>query len=148
MPCNLCLNTERPFFLAERWSMFLLSDQTNLGRIALALNRHCESISELTSEEWNELHNVMKNYEQAAKKAFGATLLNWTCLMNDAYKEKPSTPHVHWHGRPRYDHDVKFAGEVFTDERFGRHYDNAENRKVSPEVAKAIEIELLKYLKK
>ncbi len=148
MSCEYCSKDLKPFFLAKHWSMLLSSNQTYLGRIALVLNRHCESISELTSEEWDELHKVMKNYEQAAKKAFGATLLNWTCLMNNAYKEKPATPHVHWHCMPRYDHDVTFAGEVFNDEKFGRHYDNAANRKVSAEVKRAIENELLKYLKK
>lgn len=147
MSCEFCSDKLTPFFTSTSWDMFLSDDQTCLGRIALVLNRHAESISALTTEEWKDLHAAMKKFEDASKKAFGATMLNWTCLMNAAYKEKPATPHVHWHGRPRYEHEVKFAGEVFVDKAFGRHYENNVARKVSPEVAKAIERELLKYLR-
>ena len=147
MSCEFCSDDLKPFFRTQHWSMLLSDNQAYLGRIVLALNRHAKSISELTTEEWNDLHAAMKKFEDASKKAFGATMLNWTCLMNNAYKEKPANPHMHWHARPRYDHEVNFAGEVFVDKEFGRHHNEAVNRKVSPEVAKAIESELLKYLR-
>lgn len=148
MVCEFCSGKKKLFFETKRWSMFLSGDQTYLGRIALVLNRHANSISELTNEEWIELFEAVKRFEYASKKAFEATMLNWTCLMNNAYKEKPPTPHVHWHCMPRYDHPVKFGGEVFVDDAFGQHYKNDAVRKVSAEVKKAIESGLLKYLKK
>lgn len=147
MVCEFCSDSLKPFFRTEHWSMLLSDNQAYLGRIVLVLNRHAESISELTGEEWNGIHVAMKNFEQASKKAFGATMLNWTCLMNSMYRQAQPSPHVHWHCRPRYEHEVKFAGEVFVDKEFGRHHDEAANRKVSPQVAKAIESELLKYLR-
>ncbi|MDP3741903.1 MAG: HIT family protein [Candidatus Micrarchaeota archaeon] len=112
------------------------------------MNRHAGSIPELSQEEWADLFEIMKKFENAAKKAFGATSINWTCLMNHAYKLKPYNPHVHWHPRPRYAQPIEFSGETFTDEKFGRHYEAIDaNRKLSDEFRKAIESELLKYLR-
>jgi diadenosine tetraphosphate (Ap4A) HIT family hydrolase len=66
--------------------------------------------------------NLLKKLEKALLKAFNATMFNWTCLMNNAYLEKPPKPHIHWHFRPRYEHPVNFGGMTFFDKEFGRHY--------------------------
>jgi diadenosine tetraphosphate (Ap4A) HIT family hydrolase len=112
------------------WKVFLSDEQSYLGRCVILLKRHCESVSDINEAEWDDLHNEIKGLEKTMKKAFGATMFNLTCLMNNAYKKKPYHPHVHWHFRPRYDNKVKFAGLVFDDSRFGHHYDPKSSRKL------------------
>ena len=148
MACNYCLlDFGTPAYKSEYWQLTVSNEQSYLGRIFLFLNRHAESISDLTEAEWSDLLHVMKKFESAAKQSFGARLFNWTCLMNNAFQEKDSKPHVHWHCRPRYDHEVEFAGLTFSDQEFGHHYSRDRNKKVSSEVVVAIQKELLKYLK-
>jgi diadenosine tetraphosphate (Ap4A) HIT family hydrolase len=76
--------------------------------------------------------------ESALRKTFDATMFNWTCLMNDAYKEKIPEPHVHWHFRPRYNHKVKVADLTFEDMEFGHHYDKNNEKKISEDIKKII----------
>ena len=68
--------------------------------------------------------------------------------MNNAYQATPPNPQVHWHFKPRYNHPVEFAGEVFEDSNFGHHYlQGPENRRfVSREVLEQIVAELRKNL--
>ncbi|MCC2630713.1 MAG: hypothetical protein K0S38_522 [Candidatus Paceibacter sp.] len=122
---------DKLIFDTEYWNVFLSDDQTYLGRIAVELKRVSPTLSDLTNEEFADLHNVIKQYEAAATKAFGAKMFNWTCLMNDAYKRTPPNPHVHWHARPRYDKPVEFVGETFVDPNFGEHYIRGTKREVS-----------------
>ncbi len=100
-------------------------------------------MSNLTADQWNDFSQVVKQLESACKKAFGATMFNWTCLMNHAYRNDPPNPHVHWHVRPRYNKPVTFAGELFEDKAFGSHYERGTERKVSEgvidEIVKAIQ---------
>ena len=57
------------------------------------LKRHCGSLSELTDDEWNELHNLICKVE--------------TCLKTV---------------RPRYDKPVVINGNTYIDSEFGHHY--------------------------
>jgi diadenosine tetraphosphate (Ap4A) HIT family hydrolase len=125
-------------FETKHWNIFLSEDQTYLGRNVVELKRVSPSLSDLTDEEFADLHTVIKKYEFAVKKAFGATLCNWTCLMNHVYQKKPYAPHVHWHGRPRYEKPIEFAGLLFEDTSFGYHYERKTNREVSDEVQNKI----------
>ena len=135
MHCDYCDLAERERFICETpyWTVFLSFDQNYLGRCFIPLKRHCESLSDLSENEWKDFSLLVKKLEKAIKKAFNASMFNWTCLMNDAYKKKISKPHVHWHLKPRYDKSVEFAGEKFEDPDFGHHY-NRNRRKVSKEV--------------
>lgn len=74
--------------------------------------------------DWIELHQVIRQLEQAVKEAFGADVCNWECLMNNAVKAGQST-HVHWHLHPRYLADTIFAGEEFPDPKWSRHLGDA-----------------------
>jgi len=120
------------------WNVFLVPDQSYLGRCSLELKRHCENLSELNKDEWGDFTGIVKRLEKALKKAFNATMFNWTCLMNNAYKSKSPVPHVHWHFRPRYDHSVKFNGITFEDKEFGHHYDKKRNLIVSDDIKREI----------
>ncbi len=134
-------------YQTKYWKVFLADDQTNLGRSVVVLKRRCPSLSKLNNKELIDFFNkVIIPLEAACKKAFGAVMFNWTCLMNDAYKKKPYDPQVHWHFRPRYDKKVIIKKEIFVDKFFGRHYERGSDRRVTEEVKQEIIKRIRKYL--
>lgn len=119
----------------KHWKVELNSrDQTYLGRCYVTAQRDVGAMSDLTKEEWIDFAAVVKNLERACVVAFGATMFNWTCLMNLAYQNDPPDPQVHWHFRPRYNGQVIFAEKTFEDTAFGQHYLSGTERKVSNEL--------------
>ena len=110
-------------FETKYWNVILSTDQRYLGRCYIPLKRKCPNLSGVTDEEWLDFqHNVVQVLEKKTKKAFGAVMHNWGCLMNDAYQHPSPDPQVHWHFRPRYDKKINFAGAEFEDVSFGNHY--------------------------
>lgn len=142
MKCEICNFLKEDKFLiyeTKYWKVLLhTKDQGYLGRCIVSLKRHCGDLAELNQEEVLDFIYLVKKLESAAKKAFNATMFNWTCLMNNAYQKKPYNPHVHWHFRPRYNHKVNFAGIVFEDAAFGHHYDKGNFQEVSDDVRRRI----------
>lgn len=132
--CELLAAGEEPIIETMHWRVGLADDQTYLGRAFVTLKTHVGSLSVLSTEQWQELHGVIRRYETACREAFGARLFNWGCLMNNTFKTAEPAPHVHWHVRPRYDRPVTVAGEAFQDEAFGHHYEWRTERRVAPEV--------------
>ncbi|MEK7636945.1 MAG: HIT family protein [Patescibacteria group bacterium] len=123
-------------FETTHWKIILnVEDQTYLGRSVVVCKRAAATLSDLTDAEWSDFHEVVKKFEAAATKAFDATMFNWTCLMNEAYRHDPPDPRVHWHVRPRYKKAVTFAGQEFTDDKFGHHYDRKTSLSVTAETA-------------
>jgi diadenosine tetraphosphate (Ap4A) HIT family hydrolase len=120
------------------WKIDLSDNQYYLGRCYVSLKRECPSLSQLTKEEMLGLLEIVKTLESALKKEFNATMFNWTCLMNDAYKSENPKPEVHFHLRPRYNHKVNFEGELFEDKEFAHHYDNKAKKEISEEIMKKI----------
>ncbi len=116
----------------------LADNQSHLGYCIVILNRHCGDLAGLTDKELRDFLVVVRQLEVALRKAFGATMFNWSCLMNNAYQKDPAEPHVHWHCRPRYHKAVRFAGTVFVDPLFGHHYDPQQKRAVSSVVRRRI----------
>lgn len=108
----------------ERWVAVLDRNQCYLGKSFITLRQHKETLPELDEVDWMELHQVIRQLEQAVKGAFGADVCNWECLMNNAVKASQST-HVHWHLHPRYLADTVFAGEEFPDPKWSRHLGDA-----------------------
>jgi diadenosine tetraphosphate (Ap4A) HIT family hydrolase len=120
----------------NHWEVLLhTNDQRYLGRLVVVLKRPCSDLALLERNELVEWHQAVEVLQRALRKAFDATMFNWCCLMNDAYQEENPQPQVHWHFRPRYDHPVEFAGEMFQDPNFGHHYlrDKENNRKLRKE---------------
>jgi diadenosine tetraphosphate (Ap4A) HIT family hydrolase len=105
------------------WAIYLSSIQSYLGRCEIVAKGNYSDLSGLDQEVWLDFLAVVRQLETAIRKSFGATMFNWACLMNNAYQTKPPHPFVHWHCIPRYDHEVKFDGHMFTDPEFGHHYD-------------------------
>ena len=130
-------------FETEYWRIGLAEEQTYLGYCVVALKRQDGKrgdLVDLTQEEFLDFFTVVKKFEAALRGAFGATMFNWSCLMNNAYQLPDPKPHVHWHVKPRYSHSVEFEGEVFEDARFGHHYTLLEdlNRIVSDDMQEKI----------
>lgn len=134
-------------FETDFWKVLLFPNQAYLGRCLISLKKDSGELSDLTSEEWADFHkNIVKKLEPAFKKAFNATMFNWTCFMNHAYRDESPNPHTHWHFRARYKNDVEFAGEKFQDTEFPTHYDKDRKKIVSKELLKKISEEIKKYL--
>ncbi len=131
--CPLCaiINTrEANLFATDHWTVSLSSDQRYLGRAYVTLREHKENLRELSGDEWKDYIGIVKRLENACIKGLGATLFNWSCLMNNAYQRKPYNPHVHWHFRPRYENTVAINNITFEDPEFGHHYDRNQRRSV------------------
>jgi len=132
MTCYCCEKHQEMLILeSDFWIIELSSNQAYLGCSLVISKRHCGSLSELTVEEWLDLQKIVVKMELALKKAFDATLFNWSCLMNNFYKSNMSSPHVHFHLRPRYNHDVSIDDEVFLDTEFGHHYNKKRTKEIT-----------------
>ena len=77
-----------------------------------------ESLSELTKEAWEELGMLEKELERVCKKVFGATMFNFACLMNNAYRDNEK-PLVHFHFIPRYKEEINIFNKKYKDKHFG-----------------------------
>ena len=149
MACDICgfvKTNKNPVFETSFWKVFLADDQAYLGRCYVTLKRHAGDLSKLTQDEWDDLLEVIIKLESSVKKAFGATLFNWTCLMNLAYQNNPPNPHIHWHFRPRYSHPVRFAKLTFEDPEFGQHYSREHERSLI--VSKNLQQKIIKEIQK
>lgn len=140
------MDLDRLIFETNYWQVLLAEDQTYLGRAVIILKRPCSTLSGLSAEEFADFYEIVKRYEKALANTFQATMFNWTCLMNDYYKEAEPKPQVHWHCRPRYKNPVNFSGEIFADPNFGHHYERGVERKVSKEIKAAIISEIKKFV--
>jgi len=131
MDCDICSKAgdywDFLIYEEKHWTVYLSPNQAYLGRCAVILNQHVEDMTDLTGEQWRNFAKVSGIMESAIRKAFNATLFNWSCLMNNAFLKKEPHPHVHWHMRPRYNGTRKFDGRVFDDREFGHHYDEKKN---------------------
>lgn len=133
-------------FETDFWTVYLSPRQSYLGRCVIDIKRPCGSLSELTSKEWLDFEIIVKKLESLFKKAFDATMFNWTCLMNNAYKKDVFNPKVHWHLRPRYSHPVIIDKITFLDPNFAHHYDRTKREIFSDKILKLILEKLKKHL--
>lgn len=93
--------------------------QDHPGYCIITCNK--ETLSELNEEEWLELGELEKKLETITKKLFDATMFNFACLMNNAYKDN-EIPHVHFHFVPRYKNALKLFGKIYKDKHFGYNF--------------------------
>lgn len=152
MDCPICLwtpdNLDYLLVLQTRfWRVCLAPNQSLLGRCVIHLKRHVGDLANLPEAEILEFVDVVKRVETSIKSAFGATMFNWSCYMNHAYRESAPNPHVHWWAVPRYSHNVEFAGLTFEDPHFGNPYDHDRVMTVSREIRFKIAEEIIKRLR-
>ena len=145
--CNLSEEDKKyQVYEGTFWSVFLSDEQDYIGRCILVLKRHCGSISELADDEWDELHWLIRKVETCLKTVLGATLCNWSCLMNSFYKESEPDPHLHIHVRPRYDEPVIVNGNAYIDSEFGHHYAMNKSRSIPAEDKEEVFARLKEWL--
>jgi len=125
-------------FETKFWKVELNKDQAYLGRCVIFLKRNCGDLADLNKDEILDFLNVVKKLEDKIRISFGATMFNWTCLMNDAYKSDNPKPQVHWHCRPRYKDIIEFEGIKFEDTEFAHHYNNKRHLEIDKEVLNKI----------
>lgn len=123
--CNLSAKDKNwQFYENEYWIVFLADKQDYIGRCLVMSKRHIENMSQINMEEWLSLKDIITSLEELLKTEFGADLINCSCLMNNAYKEKTPHPHMHFHIRPRYRKAVNISGYEYVDNEFAHHYNN------------------------
>lgn len=141
MKCEMCdfsKEIQHKIFETTYWVVNISNNQGYLGRSVVILKRHAGDLIELKPAEWKDLMKLIKKMEAALRKSFGATMFNWTCLMNNAYKKNPPNPHVHLHFIPRYNHKVKFGDIMFEDPEFAHFFNRERKISVSADVEQQI----------
>lgn len=93
--------------------------QEFVGDCIISCNK--ESLSKLTDNDWIELGKIEKELERISKKLFNATMFNFACLMNNAYRDNEK-PHVHFHFIPRYKNKLEIFNKVYKDKHFGYNF--------------------------
>lgn len=137
--CPICSwSPDDPKYLlvseSNYWRIILAPNQSLPGRCVLHLKRHCNDLADITADELLDWLALVKLLESALKIAFDATLSNWSCYMNESYREDSPDPHVHWWAVPRYNHLVRIDSWIFEDPHFGRPYDHQRWVEVPPEI--------------
>lgn len=124
--CSWSPDNAEYLFIREThyWRVCLAPNQSLLGRCVIHLKRHAGDLADLTEDELLDFLNVVKRVEVAIRSAFNATMFNWSCYMNHAYRENSPNPHVHWWAVPRYEYAVRFGERVFEDPHFSNPYDH------------------------
>ncbi len=112
------------------WTFAVNRNQNLLGKSVLVLNRHCERVSDLTAEEWADLHRHIARVTAALDDLFAPDGYNFAFLMNlDA--------HVHLHAVPRYASLREWRGETYSDPYYGSLF-GTEERLVTEETLRAL----------
>lgn len=112
-------------FKSNNWEVVFVSwSQEFIGDCIISSKK--ESLSDLTEEEWIELGKIEKELERVCKKLFNATMFNFACLMNNAYRDN-ELPHVHFHFIPRYKEEMIIFDKKYKDEHFGYNFWKWEN---------------------
>ncbi len=145
--CSYLTSTENLITQTMYWRVILAADQSYLGRSFVTLKNHKESLSELSHEEWVDFEKLAKHIEVSYEKAFNSGRpFNWACMMNDAFKEREPTPHVHWHIRPRHKHPVPIGEQEFVDPDYAHHYRRSRKAIVDQSTLDEISALIKKYI--
>lgn len=114
--CSLCPPARGIVAESAHWNLVLNDNQATLGRMYFALKRHETDVAALAPDEVLTLWEFAARAKRALGTLFAPDHFNYLFHMN-------LTPHVHMHIYPRYQTPRVFAGQTFTDTRFGDHYD-------------------------
>jgi diadenosine tetraphosphate (Ap4A) HIT family hydrolase len=94
------------------WALGLNRNQSLLGKLMIFLERPCTTVSEVTPEEWTELHDHIRRTRVALDSLFEPDQYNYAFLMNEDAQ-------VHMHVVPRYRSPRSWEGITVTDRNFG-----------------------------
>ncbi len=122
------------------WQLQIHSNQGYLGRCVVWCKReNALDLTEATSEEREELFQILRDLKDALTKVFQPGWFNYAFLGNE-------DRHLHGHVIPRYASSREFAGQTFTDERWGHNYKTDRDFVTSPEVLEKIKEKLKEKL--
>ena len=109
------------------WAVYVHENQGYLGRCIVWCKRaDALDLTEVTSDEQQELFLVLKKIRQALIRCFHADWFNYAFLGN-------GVRHLHSHVIPRYAKPVHFMGMVFEDKQYGHNY-KTDHDFITPEV--------------
>lgn len=149
MSCPICKNVEAPQHVVletAHWIVSLGTNQAYLGRAFVSARRHVGSLHELTPDEWQDFEQLLARLEIAYWNGFQARPMNWTCMMNNAFRTEPEHPHVHWHVWPRYKSSKTMFGHTFQDKEYGEHYSLTAEQIVDKATVEQIRQHLVQHL--
>lgn len=107
-------------YKGKYWEViFIESTQEFVGQCIISNNK--KALNELSNDEWVELGKIEKELERITKKLFNSTMYNFSCLMNNAYRDG-DIPHVHFHFIPRYRDDIVLFNKTYRDKHFGYNF--------------------------
>ena len=114
--CGLCRSDLSPVIAESTyWRLVLNRNQNLLGKCFWVLRRHEESVPELSTAEWLDLHEQLAFTTRALALAFAPDHFNYEFLQNQ-------DRHVHCHVIARYATVRTFAGVSFEDPDYPGHY--------------------------
>jgi diadenosine tetraphosphate (Ap4A) HIT family hydrolase len=93
---------------SQYWRTVINRNQNLLGKLFIALRRHEEDVTWVTTDEWDELRGEIRWATERLTHAFAPDHFNYSFLMN-------VDRHVHLHVIPRYVGVRSFAGLEFSD---------------------------------
>lgn len=121
------------------WTLMLHSNQSYLGRSICYLNSYKGGLAELTHDEYFELFQIIKQYQDALTKLWQPDWWNYVQLGN-------LTPHLHIHFIPRYKDKRIWEDSTFIDERWGDNYAPALTRQENKILNEKIRLAIKKTL--
>jgi len=86
-----------------------------LGKCIIVLHRHEEDVTQLSEDEWGELHDLLGSTTARLRGTFQPEHFNYAFLQNQ-------DRHVHLHVIPRYAAMHKFEGLAVEDTDYPGHY--------------------------
>ncbi len=114
--CRLCSPDLAPQIAeSDFWRLILNHNQRFLGACFWVLRRHTESVTDLTTDEWTDLHQQIVRATNALKAESNPDHFNYAFLQNQ-------DRHVHMHIYPRYAAPRTFATLTFDDPDYPSHY--------------------------
>jgi diadenosine tetraphosphate (Ap4A) HIT family hydrolase len=120
----------------RHWGLYIYSKQNYLGRCVIWCKREdALTFTDMTGGEYGELMTVIKDWESAVFRTFGANWFNQAFLGN-------ITRHLHGHLIPRYKEPVMFGGVKFVDEEWGQMYRTDHDFIVSDELLESVRVRL------
>ena len=148
--CLICKSApervHQAVFSNPSWRASLSANQGYLGTLFIELLDHKETLSQLSAVEWSDFSTLVRTIEAAEVAAFSPAMFNWTCRMDNFYQSVPPKPHIFWHVRPRYDHEVKIDGKLMVDPNFGHHFDKDHFAHITPDLKKEIARRIQQHL--
>ncbi|MEJ2201874.1 MAG: HIT family protein [Desulfuromonadaceae bacterium] len=122
----------------SRWVVLLRPDQVTLGSLVLVCKEPVQAFSEISSEAFADLQEIIGRIEGALARVFTYDKINYLMLMM-------VDPDVHFHIIPRYAQERCFAEISFYDAAWPGPPDLARVNKIDDAVREALRDHLIAH---